>query len=325
MSPADFDFDFVAPGRRALLAEGAAVSALAETLGEDFQRTCEALCSVTGRIVVTGVGKSGHIAAKIAATFSSTGSPAQFLHAAEAAHGDIGALRSDDAVLALSNSGSSDELTALLPVIAEVGSALIAVTASPDSPLGKAADICLRLHYDAEACPNNLSPTTSTTLALALGDALAVALMEHRGLTPEEFARAHPAGRLGRRLLYRCGDVCRREGLPLTGSDTPLSEALVTMSGCGFGFAIVCDSGGALFGVFSDGDLRRALQRGAESLRTPIGALCTRSPVTLPASALATEAIELMERRQIYTLPVVEDGAPVGLLTMHDLVQRGVV
>ena len=323
MSPAGFDF--VEAGRRALIAEGAAVSALAETLGGDFQRACEVLHAVAGRIVVTGVGKSGHIGAKIAATLSSTGSPAQFLHAAEAAHGDIGALRRGDAVLALSNSGSSDELTVLLPVIAEVGAALIAVTSRPDSPLGAAADVCLQLHYDAEACPNNLAPTTSTTLTLALGDALALALMQHRGLTPDAFARAHPAGRLGRRLLYRCGDVCRRDSLPLIGSDAPLSEVLVTMSACGFGFAVICGADGGLFGVFSDGDLRRALQRGGEALHTPIGELCTRSPATLPASAPATEAIELMERRRIYTLPIVEDGAPVGLLTMHDLMQRGVV
>jgi arabinose-5-phosphate isomerase len=323
-----FDTDqLIDRGKRVLRTEAEAVAALEHRLGEDFAAACRLLLACTGRIVVTGMGKSGHVGNKIAATLASTGSPAFFLHPGEAAHGDIGMITTKDVVLALSNSGETDELVAILPVIKRLDVPLIALTGGQDSTLARYASVTLDVSVSQEACPLNLAPTASTTAMLAMGDALAVTMLEARGFTPDDFARSHPGGTLGRRLLLHVEDVMRKgDALPAVRPDTLLSEGLLEMSRKGLGMTTVVDDRRRVLGVFTDGDLRRTLDAHVDVHRTPIKDVMTVNPKVAHARMLAAEAVHLMDAHRITALPVVDpDGLLVGALNVHDLLRAGVM
>ena len=320
--------DFRQAAQRTLRIEAGAVAALVEHLDEHFDRACELLLDCRGRVIVTGMGKSGHVANKLAATLASTGTPSFFVHPAEASHGDLGMITADDVVLALSNSGETSEILALLPVLKRKATPLVSMTGRPESTLARVADVHLPVVITEEACPHNLAPTTSTTAALAMGDALAIALLEARGFTAEDFALSHPGGNLGRRLLLRVSDIMHQgERLPLVQADTPVGEALVEVTRKGLGMTTVVDKQGQLAGIFTDGDLRRLLDHGGTDLHhTPIHRVMTRAPVVIGAERLAAEALQIMESRRINALVVTnDDNAPVGALNMHDLLRAGVV
>ncbi len=314
-------------GQRALATEAAAVSALAGRLDAAFVAACRVCLACRGRVVVTGMGKSGHIGGKIAATLASTGTPAFFLHPGEASHGDFGMITRDDAVLALSNSGETAEVLVILPLIKRMGVPLIALTGNPRSTLAREADVHLDVSVPAEACPLNLAPTASTTATLAMGDALAVALLEQRGLTPEDFARSHPGGALGRRLLLRVQDVMRTgDALPLVQASTTLSAGLLEMSRKGLGLTAIVDERRAVLGIFTDGDLRRTLDRQIDIHRTLMREVMTAEPKTITPGELAAEAVRLMEQHRITALLVVgDDGLLTGALNVHDLLRAGVM
>jgi arabinose-5-phosphate isomerase len=314
-------------GRRALGIEARAVATLAERLGPDFVRACGLFLACRGRIVVTGMGKSGHVAGKIAATLASTGSPSFFLHPGEASHGDLGMLTRQDVVLALSNSGETEEVLTILPLIKRMDVPLVAMTGNARSTLAREADVHLDVGVAEEACPLNLAPTASTTAALAMGDAIAVALLEQRGFTPEDFARSHPGGRLGRRLLLRVADLMRRgTDLPVVGESTTLSQGLLEMSRKGLGLTAVADDGGKVLGIFTDGDLRRTLDRQVDIHRTTMGEVMTRNCKVIGPQELAAEAVRLMEQHRITGLLVADaEGRLVGALNVHDLLRAGVM
>ena len=314
-------------GRRALGIEARAVAGLAERLGPDFVRACRLFLACRGRIVVTGMGKSGHVAGKIAATLASTGSPAFFLHPGEASHGDLGMLTREDVVLALSNSGETEEVLTILPLIKRMDVPLVAMTGNAGSTLAREADVHLDVSVPEEACPLNLAPTASTTAALAMGDAVAVALLEQRGFTPEDFARSHPGGRLGRRLLLRVGDLMRRGAdLPVVGEATTLSSGLLEMSRKGLGLTAITDGQGRVLGIFTDGDLRRTLDRQVDVHRTTMGEVMTRDCKVIGPGELAAEAVRMMEQHRITGLLVAdEDRRLVGALNVHDLLRAGVM
>jgi arabinose-5-phosphate isomerase len=313
--------------RKVLRIEADAVLALADRLGAEFEHAVELVLQRRGRVIVTGVGKSGHIARKLAATLASTGTPAYFVHAAEAAHGDLGMITSDDVVIALSNSGASEEVLTIVPMVKRQGARLIAMTGRADSPLATEADVHLDAAVAEEACPLNLAPTASTTAALALGDALAVALLDARGFGAEDFARSHPGGALGRRLLTRVADVMRpAEAVPVVGEDAPLTRGLLSMTAGGMGMTAITDAGGRPIGIFTDGDLRRALEKGCDVRSVSLGEVMTRRPRTIGPDALAAEAAEAMERLRVSQLLVVDgDGRLVGALTTHDLMLAKVI
>lgn len=317
----------IARGRQVLTTEAAAVAALEHRLQEDFAAACHLMLACEGRIVVTGMGKSGHVAGKIAATLASTGSPSFFVHPAEAIHGDIGMITARDVVLALSNSGETDELLAILPVIKRLDVPLIALTGNDASTLARHATVVLDVSVPAEACPLNLAPTASTTAALAMGDALAVAILEARGFTEEDFARSHPGGTLGRRLLLHVDEVMRHgDDLPAVGPDTPLSAGLLEMSRKGLGMTTVVDGQRRVIGVFTDGDLRRALDRQLDIHATRMRDVMTVDCKVARPRMLAAEAVHLMEAHRITALPVVDDdGTLVGALNVHDLLRAGVM
>ncbi len=319
------DEDLVDLGRQALSVEIDGLRAQLPRLGTDFARACRICLNCRGRIVVTGMGKSGHIAGKIAATLASTGTPAFFVHPGEASHGDIGMITRDDAVLALSNSGETAEILTILPVIKRLGVPLIAFTGNPDSTLGQMATVHLDIRVPAEACPLNLAPTASTTAALAVGDALAVALLKARGFTEEDFARSHPAGALGRRLLY-VKDVMRTGvHVPKVRADTSLAEGLLEVTSKGLGMTAIVDAGERVLGVFTDGDLRRTLDRAADFHATRMGEVMTAHPKSVNPSTLAAEAVHLMETHRITSLVVIDaDSKIVGVLHVQDLLRAGV-
>ncbi|MGN6113817.1 MAG: KpsF/GutQ family sugar-phosphate isomerase [Luteimonas sp.] len=322
------DFDFAATGRRVLEVETRGLAALAERIDGAFSAACRLLLGCRGRIVCIGMGKSGHIARKIAATLASTGTPAFYVHPGEAGHGDLGMITDDDVVLALSNSGETDELLMLLPALKRKGNALVAMTGRADSTLAATADVHLDVSVPEEACPLHLAPTTSTTAALALGDALAVALLEARGFTADDFARSHPAGSLGRRLLLHITDVMHAgDEVPRVRAGATLSEALVEMSRKRLGMTAVVDDDGRLLGLYTDGDLRRSLDDAAIDLRSArIDRLMTRTPKVIGSDALAIEAARMMEAHKINALLVVDDaGRVVGALNIHDLLRARVV
>jgi len=317
----------IARGRRVLATEAEAVAALEHRLGEPFAQACRLILGCEGRVVVTGMGKSGHVGNKIAATLASTGSPSFFLHPAEAKHGDIGMITGKDVVLALSNSGETEELLTILPVIKRIDVPLIALTGKPASTLARYATVTLDVSVPAEACPLNLAPTTSTTATLAMGDALAVAVLEARGFTEQDFARSHPGGSLGRRLLLHVDEVMRTgDDLPAVGPETPLSAGLLEMSRKGLGMTTVVDGSRRVLGVFTDGDLRRALDKQLDVHATRMHDVMTANPKMARPRMLAAEAVHLMEAHRITALPVVdEQGTLVGALNVHDLLRAGVM
>jgi arabinose-5-phosphate isomerase len=313
--------------RDVLETEAGAVQALVARLDAQFTRAVEILLNCKGRVVVSGIGKSGHIARKIAATLASTGTPALFVHAAEAAHGDLGMITRDDALIALSYSGEGDELLTMLPVAKREGTPLIAMTGNPGSSLAHLADVHLDVHVDKEACPLNLAPTSSTTAMLALGDALAIACLDARGFGRDDFARSHPAGALGRRLLTFVSDVMRTgERIPSVQVDTSLVDALREISRKQIGMTAVLDGAGKLLGIFTDGDLRRLLERGGDVRAVKLADVMTRTPLTIAPDVLATEAAQLMDQRKKNQLLVVDaSGALVGALHTHDLMAAKVI
>ena len=314
-------------GRQALQIEIDGLRAQVPRLGADFARACRICLDCRGRIVVTGMGKSGHVGGKIAATLASTGTPAFFVHPGEASHGDIGMITRDDAVLALSNSGETDEILVIVPIIKRLGVPLIALTSNTGSRIAQSASVHLDIGVPAEACPLNLAPTASTTAALAVGDALAVALLKARGFTEEDFARSHPAGSLGRRLLLLVKDVMRTgNDIPKVTTRTPLAAGLLEVTRKGLGMTAIVDGADRLLGVFTDGDLRRALDRAADLHTTRMDEVMTRHAKTVHATTLAAEAVHLMEMYRITSLVVVDtDDVVVGALNVHDLMRAGVV
>jgi arabinose-5-phosphate isomerase len=321
------DSDVLALGRSALDIEAAAVAALAGRLDTAFVEACRACLACRGRVVVVGMGKSGHVAGKIAATFASTGTPAFFVHPAEAVHGDIGMITREDVVMVLSNSGETGEVLALVPVLKRLGVRLIALTGKPASTLARAADVHLDVSVPAEACPLNLAPTASTTATLAMGDALAVALLRMRGFTEADFARSHPGGSLGRRLLLHVDEVMHSEAqIPCVGPDDTVSAGLLEMTRKGLGMTTIVDTSGTLLGIFTDGDLRRALDRRIDVHATRMSEVMTIDCKTIGARALAVEAVVLMEQYRITALAVVDEhGRLMGALNVHDLLKAGVM
>ncbi|MFA5939104.1 MAG: KpsF/GutQ family sugar-phosphate isomerase [Sinimarinibacterium sp.] len=314
-------------GRRALEIERDAVTALIARVDEDFACACEIMLACTGRIVVTGMGKSGHIGGKLAATLASTGTPAFFVHPGEASHGDLGMITRQDVVLALSYSGETAEIVTLLPLFKRMQAPLIAMTGKPRSTLAQTADVHIDVSVALEACPLNLAPTASTTATLAMGDALAVALLEARGFTPEDFAMSHPGGSLGRRLLLKIRDVMHTgERLPTVPADATLSAALLEMTRKGLGMTAVVTPQREVIGVFTDGDLRRVLDQGTDVRSATIAEVMTKGGKSARADQLAAEAVTLMEKHKITALLVKDaDNRLVGVVHMHDLLRAGVV
>lgn len=315
--------------KRVLKIEAEAVEALIGRLNGNFSQAVGMILECPGRVVITGMGKSGLICQKIAATMASTGTPAFFLHPAEGLHGDLGMLMRGDVVIAVSNSGETEEITRILPVIKRMGLPLIAMTGNPGSTLARAGDVFLDISVKEEACPLGLAPTASTTATLAMGDAIAVALLVKRGFREEDFALFHPAGSLGKRLLLRVEDLMHTGAdIPLVDSGTLLKEALFEITSKKLGITGITDGGGALVGVFTDGDLRRALEKGVEALNLPIGRIMTRNPKRILRTNLAAKALRKMEEHSITSLFVFEteeDTEPVGIVHFHDLLKSGVV
>jgi arabinose-5-phosphate isomerase len=313
--------------RDTLRIEAAAVSAMADRLDARLVTAVETLLACQGRVVVSGMGKSGHVGRKIAATLASTGTPAMFVHPAEASHGDLGMITPADVVLAISNSGESEELTAILPLIKRMGVPLIAMTGKASSSLGLHADVVLDTRVDKEACPHNLAPTASTTAQLAMGDALAMAVLDARGFRADDFARSHPGGALGRKLLTLVSDVMRpAEAAPRVGQQATLSDMMREISAKGLGATAVVDAQDRPLGIFTDGDLRRLIESGADLKAVTAGAVMHPSPRTVSPDALAVEAAELMETHRIHSVLVVNaDGVLCGALNSHDLMRAKVI
>lgn len=305
--------------------EAAAVAALENRVDDSFAHACEILLNTRGRVIVTGMGKSGHVAGKIAATLASTGTPAHFVHPAEASHGDMGMITSTDAVIALSNSGSVAEIISLLPILKRLGTPLIAMTGDERSTLALAADAHLDTGVDTEACPLDLAPTSSTTTALVMGDAIAIALLEARGFTAEDFAFSHPGGALGKQLLLKVEDVMHTgDAIPTVYADTVLSNALLEISGKGLGMTTVVDESGVLCGVFTDGDLRRALDARMDLNETPISQLMTLGAQTIAPGMLAAEALHIMDEHKITSLVVLENQQIAGVVHLLSLLKAGI-
>lgn len=314
-------------GRAVIDIEAQAVAALAPRIDHQFEQACQLLLNCNGRIIVSGVGKSGHIGSKIAATLSSTGSPAFFVHPAEASHGDLGMVTSSDVFIAISKSGRSDELMTLLPILKRLDIDIIALTGNRESPLATTADVHLDIGVDREACPLGLAPTASTTATLAMGDALAIALLGARGFTEDDFALSHPGGSLGRKLLLRVGDVMTTgAAIPSVLSGTSLPDTLVEISRKNLGLAVIVDADDHLCGIFTDGDLRRAIDDDIDIRAASVDEVMTAGGRTITADALAAEAVSVMQEHTITVLPVINDQRQVtGILHMHMLLAAGVV
>jgi arabinose-5-phosphate isomerase len=317
---------YITSAQRTIRMEPAAVSALDERIGEAFEEACSLLLQVTGRIVVTGMGKSGHIARKIAATLASTGSPAFFVHPGEASHGDMGMITASDAVIALSNSGEAGEIITLLPLLKRLGIPLISMTGNDESALATASDVHLNTGVETEACPLDLAPTSSTTTALVMGDALAIALLEARGFTADDFAFSHPGGTLGKKLLLLVRDVMKDgDNIPAVPENTKLSQALLEISDKGLGMTTVTNDEGAFVGVFTDGDLRRSLDGSIDINTALIGDLMSRNAKSIGPDMLAAEALRIMEENEIGSLVVIDQQASVtGVLHLKDLLHAGI-
>lgn len=313
-------------GREILKTEAAAVLSLAERLGPEFDAAVSAVSACKGHLVVTGMGKAGLVGQKISATFASTGTPSIFLHPAEAYHGDLGRVLAADVVLAISNSGETEEVARLLPSIRQIGASIVAITASRSSTLGRTADIVIELGRIEEACPLKLAPSATTTAILALGDALALCVLEARGFDQEQFSFYHPGGDLGRKLL-KVSDVMRTsERNPIVREETPITEAIATITRARAGAVTIIDASGRLTGIFTDGDLRRTMSRDPKLIVSRIGDVMTRKPKTITPDRLASEALKILHDKKIDELPVVnEKGEPVGMLDVQDLLDVGVV
>lgn len=313
-------------GLAVLETEAQAITALTRCINQSFVDACEYMLNCQGRIVVLGMGKSGHIGSKIAATLASTGSPAFFVHPGEASHGDLGMITNKDVVLALSNSGETLEILTILPLIKRLAVPLISLTGNPQSTLAKAATVNIDVSVEKEACPLGLAPTASTTAALAMGDALAIALLETRGFSADDFALSHPGGQLGRRLLLLTSDIMHTEqAIPYVFPNATLSEALVEMTRKGLGATAIVDDNLQVLGIFTDGDLRRALDKQIDIHRTLMTELMTQQCKTIPADSLAVDALSLMQSHKINVLLVVNQQQLVGIIQMHDLLRAGVV
>jgi len=319
--------DLIALARRVLEIESQAVMQLKSRLDESFSKACQLCLQTEGRVVVTGMGKSGHIGGKIAATFASTGTPSFFMHPAEASHGDLGMITAHDLLLAVSYSGETDEVVTILPLIKRMGAKLISLTGNPKSTLATAADAHLDVSVSEEACPLNLAPTASTTATLAMGDALAVALLESRGFTAEDFALSHPSGSLGKRLLLRVADVMHTgDNIPSVMADVSLSDGLLEMTEKGLGMTAIIDNDKRVLGVFTDGDLRRALDQEIDVHKTTMQSVMHSNCIVTTPEILAAEAVHVMEEKKITSLLVVDDDDHlVGALNVHDLFRAGVM
>ena len=323
----DKEKSFIAAGKRTIEMETRAVNALANRLDDNFIKACELILACEGRVVVTGMGKSGHICSKIAATLASTGTPAFFVHPGEASHGDLGMITHKDVVLAVSNSGATAELITILPLIKRMGAPLISMTGAPRSILAEAALAHLDVSVEQEACPLGLAPTSSTTAALVMGDALAIALLEARGFSADDFAFSHPGGALGRRLLLKVEDIMHQGAdIPMVTQSTMTDQALLEVTAKKLGITSVVDQQGKLIGIFTDGDLRRALDQRINIHQTPIDQVMTKGCKTILSGRLAAEALNLMQKNKINALLVVDpEHRPVGALNMHDLLRAGVI
>ncbi|WP_317931154.1 KpsF/GutQ family sugar-phosphate isomerase [Halioxenophilus sp. WMMB6] len=318
---------FIAAAKRTIQMEVAAINVLESRIDSSFAAACSLLLGCQGRVIVSGMGKSGHIGNKIAATLASTGTPAFFVHPGEASHGDLGMITPKDVVLAISNSGTSAELITLLPVLKRMGTRIISMTGNPESPLAQAAEIHLDIGVETEACPLDLAPTSSTTVTLVMGDALAVALLEARGFTAEDFAFSHPGGALGRKLLLKVEDIMHKDTeVPVVSPSTPLARALVEMTEKGFGITTVVNDDKQLVGVFTDGDLRRHVDLGTDLSQAIMTDVMTRNPKTVSRTMLAVEALNLMESTKITAAIVAdEQHGLTGIIHLHDLLRAGVV
>ena len=319
--------DFIKSGLRTVEMEALAVSAMTPGINDDFSLACQIILACEGRVVVTGMGKSGHIGNKIAATLASTGTPAFFVHPGEASHGDLGMITRSDVVIAISNSGKTTEVVTLLPLIKRLGVPLISMTGDTKSLLSQTADANLDVSVSSEACPLNLAPTTSTTVTLVMGDALAIALLESRGFNAEDFAFSHPGGTLGRKLLLRVGDIMHKDAdMPRVAPDQPLHDALLEMTQKGFGMTTVVGDDNRLLGVFTDGDLRRVIDQKIDLGNALMADVMSNNPRTISRDILAAEALTIMEKSAITALIVEDDRhRPVGVLHMHDILRAGVV
>lgn len=320
------DFDFLSSAQRTIGLEQQAIAGLSHQLTADFARACLIILKCKGRVVVTGMGKSGHIGNKIAATLASTGTPAFYVHPGEASHGDMGMITRDDVVIALSNSGATNEVTSLLPLLKRLATPLISITGNPSSTLATAANAHLNASVPQEACPLDLAPTSSTTAALVLGDALAIALLEARGFTAEDFAFSHPGGSLGRRLLLMVSDIMHTGSqIPVVSEQTSLSRALLEMTSKGLGMTTIQGASGNLKGIFTDGDLRRAIDQGINIHTATMSELMNPSCKTISPGTLAAEALTIMENSKINALVIQDEGKTVGVVTMHDMLRAGVI
>ena len=313
-------------GRRTIRIEAKGLEKLAKSIGNEFNEMCDKLIQTKGKIITLGIGKSGHIAKKVSATLSSTGSPSNFINAAEALHGDIGGIHNSDKVLIFSHSGQSKEIIDLLPYLKNLGCEFFSITGSKDSIIAKSSCLNIDTGISEEACPLDLAPTTSTTASLALGDAIAVALLEAKKFEADDFAKSHPGGKLGRSLILKIEDIMKKgKELPIVLPNDSLAKTLIEISSKGLGVALVVEKSG-LKGIFTDGDLRRALNKKVDLLEAPISQLMSKKAKTITYSSLATEAIKVMQENQIYSLVVVnKKKKPIGLIRMHDLVEAGLV
>lgn len=321
------ELSHISVGKRTIRMEYEAIKVLEDRIDSDFAKACELILAVKGRVIVTGMGKSGHIGRKIAATLASTGTPAFFVHPGEASHGDLGMITKNDLVITISNSGKSTEIQALLPLFKRMEIPVISMTGNAMSPLAKAALVNLNVAVETEACPLDLAPTSSTTVTLVMGDALAVALLEARGFSAEDFAFSHPGGALGRKLLLKVEDIMHKgQNIPVVALDTPMSQALVEMTQKGMGITTVEDDKGELAGVFTDGDLRRHVDLGTNLSSAKMADVMTASPKTVGPNLLAAQALNLMEEKKITAVIVANDDHKlVGILHLHDILRAGVI
>jgi len=327
MSSTSQTFDFIQSGQRVIDIETAATQALRNRIDDNFRKACELILQCKGRVIITGMGKSGHIGNKIAATLASTGTPSFFVHPGEASHGDLGMITGEDVVIGISNSGKTDEVVNIVPLIKRKGARLISMAGDSSSPLATQSDVHLDISVAEEACPLGLAPTASTTATLVMGDALAVALLEARGFTADDFALSHPGGSLGRRLLLLVENIMHTgDKIPLIQQGITISRALLEMSSKGLGMTGVTNDAGELVGIFTDGDLRRMLDQGMNVQTTMIEDVMTKNPKTIQPHILAVEALNIMEQNKITALMVVDaNGKPAGALNMHDLLRAGVM